>query len=305
MNITKRLVAICVVTQLSGCAIFYKDYGVGPLTVDQDSTSLKLIKAIQKTSDTDTAHLVSQVCFNVPVPSANAAECQQQRNAAIATLLNASDDLCQAHLKTIFGNDASFNIVTGSITSLAAGWATITNGASAKSAMSAVAAFSNAERSLVNETVYKNMVVTAVTKKIREARDTKAAAIIPGNFAKTINAYPMLMGIYDVIGYHYTCSFMFGLEKALEEGTQSTIDSKKAKLEQDKQMLELYLDNRKRVLKAASPGLADAEINKDPGIAGANSRIAALEERLLVLIRTATLPTLGAPAAAPPIPAPK
>jgi len=76
-------------------------------------------------------------------------------------------------MKTILGNEAAFNIVTCTLTNGFSGAATIVAGEITKSVLSGAAFFSNAERSLVNETVYKSELVTAVTKKIRETRGTK------------------------------------------------------------------------------------------------------------------------------------
>ncbi len=272
MRAWKFLLLLVSILTITGCAGLYKDYGVSPIEIDQISTAQKLQSAITKTDDNDKNlnHVVSAACFNIPVGPTEADKCKQQRNAAVATLLNASDDMCQAHLKTIFGNDAAFNIITGSITNLAAGWATFTNGLAAKSTLSAVAAFSNAERSLVNETVYKNLLVTAVTTKIRQARDDKAAALIPANLNKEIADYSMLAATRDVITYHYTCSFMFGLEKALNEGIQPTLDSRKSRLELDRQMLESQISTTK---------------STGANTAGLSARIIAIDAELLNLIK--------------------
>jgi hypothetical protein len=274
MRLFSIFTALSVLASVTGCSSIYSGYGVSAIKADQISTAQRLQAALTKIDDKDNNpnHIISASCFNIPVAAADAAKCQQQRNAAVVMLLNASDDMCQEHMKTIFGNDAAFNITTGTITSLAAGWATFTNGLAAKTTLSAIAAFSNAERSLVNETVYKNLLVTAVTTKIREARTTKSAAIVPANFKQSIDDYPMLVATRDVINYHYTCSFMFGLEKALNEGTQPTLESRKPKLEQEKQMLDLYIDSR--------PVGAD-----QTGVTGAKARIKAIDEELAAISR--------------------
>jgi hypothetical protein len=280
MRTVMGLAGMMFTLSLSGCSTFfqsaaYSDYGVGALTLSKESAPAMLRDAIVKKSATDTERFIDAECFNVPVDASKAVGCQQQRNMATFLLLSASDAMCQSHLKTIFGNEASFNIISGTIANLASGWATVTSGLAAKSAMSALSLFANAERSLVNETVYKNLLVTAVTAKIREAREAKAAAIIPGNLEKDINKYPVMRAVYEVSDYHYTCSFMFGLEKALKEGIQPTLETRKAKLEQDKQTLELYVETRKTKVDAS----------KDNGIIGANKRIDAIEAELLTLIK--------------------
>ncbi len=192
-------------------------------------------------------------------------------------LLTESDNMCQEHLKTIFGNEASFNILTGTVTNIASGAATITGGVAAKSALSSVAFLSNAERSLVNETVYKNLLVTAVTKKIGEAR-TNSKATISAKFSSDIDTYSVLSSVNDIIGYHETCAFMYGLQKALDEGAQPNPESKKIKLEQDKLQLEIALQTRTNRIGAA------AAIT-DEGAKGIRARIEAIEETLLSMVK--------------------
>lgn len=267
---------------LGGCATGYwaKDYGVRPLAVDSTGAAAVLRTAIEKDPATGTG-IVDKDCFNAPVAGGRATSCQQQRNSAMATMLIASDELCQDHLKSIYGNDAFYNILTGSVATLFSGAASIAGGASAKSALAAISTFANAERSLLNETVYKNMLVTATSKKIRETRDTKASALLPGNVKKPIDEYPMTMALRDVIDYHYSCSFMLGLEKALEEGSQSGADSKRAKFELEKRTLENYIDVRIATLNGSN---RSGEVATDKGIVGAKARIEAIESQMLTLV---------------------
>ena len=292
MRVALGLITGLLLMAASGCSMLglqeslYSDYGVRELNVNGDSASVKLKAAITK-SDANKAGLVDADCFTVPIDMAADAnrpmKCQQQRNAAIVTLLTASDDMCQAHFKTIYGNDASFNIVTGSITNLASGIATAAGGLTAKSALAAVAFFANAERSLVNETIYKNLLVTAVTMKIREVRDAKAMAIIPGKLKEPINDYPMLMAIHEIISYHYTCSFMFGLEKALKEGIQSTADSRRVKLEQERQFVEFQLATKIKSLTEAK--VTPENFDSDVAYKGLKDRLLALDAELVKLVQ--------------------
>lgn len=301
------VVVIFIIALLVGCnSWLYRDYGVGAIKIDVNSDVIALRNAITKHLDENHKEqgFVQEECFNSPISGVADTEtkCMQQRNASVALLLNASDDLCQEHLKTIFGNEAKVNIITGSLATFFAGAATVANVATAKTTLSALSGFSSAERSLINETVYKDMLVTAVTKKIREARAAKATAIVPGSFKKTMDDYPMVLAIHDVIDYHYSCSFMYGLEKALEEGSQSGLEAKKAKLEQEKHSLELYVDNRKRMLRGAASEVAAASgaIEADNGIAGANKRINAIEAQLLNLTNAGALATVQAAASSVP-----
>lgn len=271
---------------LFGCSIFpqdkvYQDYAISPLKYNNNTEGPKLIAAIEKTQGNPDG-LVNGECLDFPIRDGDNGErrlasCQRQRNIAIMALLTESDNTCQAHVKTIFGNEASFNIATGTITNLASGAAAIAGGPGAKSALSGIAFLSNAERSLVNETVYKNVIITAVTKKISETRSNIRASIT-GKFGLDANNYSILDSVNDIIGYHQTCSFMYGLQKALDEGSQPSSESRKIKLEKDKHDLEIYVQTRAILIgKSAS--------EKDVGINGARARITAIEEELLSMIK--------------------
>lgn len=282
MNFRNATAGLSFVVLLTGCAVFpqdsiYRDYAAPPLVYDAESAGPKLIAAIIKTSGANPTGLVEAGCLNAPVAAAEAAKCQQQRNVALITLLTASDNICQSHVKTIFGNEAAFNITTGTITNIASGWGAIATGSAAKSVLSSIAFLSNAERSLVNESVYKNMLVTAVTKKIGEAR-TNIKSSISAKFSSSVDSYSVLTSINDIIGYHDTCAFMYGLQKALEEGSQPNAESRRVKLEQDKHDLEIYLQTRKTLIGAAAA-------TTDEGLLGARARVKAIEEELLKIVK--------------------
>ncbi len=298
------LAGLCGLVAVGGCAQFWsKGYGVEELSFNVDGDSNRLQAALTRKTDPTTkvtTGLVDAGCFNVPVDAGMESACLQQRNAAVAALVKASEDMCQVHLKSIYGNDAYYNIMTGTVATFFSGAAAIAGSASAKSALAAISTFSNAERSLINETVYKNMLVTATSKKIRETRDTRAAALMsPATFGKSTAQYPMVLAVHDVVRYHYSCSFMQGLELALQEGTDSGIDAKKARLENEKRTIELALDNRVAMLSGAQ---RSGELATDKSVAGYKARIEAIEAQLLVLVRLQTpgggtedKPAVGAP----------
>lgn len=271
---------------LAGCGLMpkeqlYSGYAAAPLQYNKDSQATRLIAAIRKKSDSDDG-LIEAGCFDIPTAPADEGKCRQQRNMAILTLLTESDLLCQEHVKSIFGNEAAFNITTGTITNVAAGAAAISASPAAQSALSGIAFLSNAERSLVNETVYKNMLITAVTKKISESRSNLRTEL-NAKFPLDTGTYTPLQSIGDVLAYHQTCSFMYGLQKALDEGTQPSAETRRIRLEQDKRDLETYIQMRKTELANQK---RNVEIASDKGIRGANARIDAIEEELLALIRT-------------------
>jgi hypothetical protein len=212
---------------LSGCASIaqdrlYRDYAAKSLSKDATASYVTLTTALQAGQGPEgkDAPLVPSACFGVRIEAAQAATCTAQRNQAIAALVIGSDELCVDHRKTIYGNEASWNISLGTLTNLFAGAAAVVTAEKSKTLLAALALFSNSERSLINETVYKQMLITAVDRKIVEMRDTRMQAVYVA-LKQDINAYTMHEALRDVIALHSTCSFMNGLQKALEEGTQA------------------------------------------------------------------------------------
>ncbi|MDX8391090.1 MAG: hypothetical protein R8K53_00730 [Mariprofundaceae bacterium] len=134
-------------------------------------------------------------------------------------------------------------IGAGSITNLTSGLATVLAAPATKSALSAVAFFSSAEQSLINETVYKSLLTPAVVKKIREGRETKASAFV-SHFNDPIKDYSVQQALWDVTRYHQTCSFMYGLRKALEEGEKLAVINQISRLEKRIEQLTAKKDAR-------------------------------------------------------------
>lgn len=233
---------------LGGCTTAtFKDTGVGPLvTPNQSNSGMDVVNALRdsvtKGSDKVNDPLIKDACFAVTADDNS--ECQAGRNRAVAALRIASDDLCQDHIRGIYGKETSANIITGSGAVLASGWATVSGSASAKTALAAISTFFSAERSLINEVYFKTQVSTAVTSKIRQGRAEKAAQL-DQKYAKSIIEYPVLQALGDVVSYHYTCSFVLGLEKALAEGQGSSDEIKHSKLTQERQQLLTTLDIHK------------------------------------------------------------
>jgi hypothetical protein len=213
------LAAACV----TGCSTIqsyaYRDYAVR----DLDDTSMKpfqtLVSALQTASPALGAALVDKKCFVSPVSAGDTGTCQASRDQAVSALIIASDGLCVEHRKTIYGNDVSYNVTLGTLTNLFAGGAAIVNSARRKAILGALALFTNSERSLISDAVYKNVLVFAVDKKILELRNAQLLAI-KKKMGKPIGDYTMNSALLDVVEYHQSCSFMNGLVKALDEGTQ-------------------------------------------------------------------------------------
>lgn len=270
-----------VITGLSGCGVLqsklYSGYSSKTLA-NKDVTAVSKIKnqLMKGPSEEDVA--VSEQVQACYYDGVNTPQCKTLRNQAVVGLITVADELCLEHFRSIYGNEAAYNLLFGSLTNLFAGAATVASGEATKTLLAGLAAFSSAERSLINETVYKTMVAQAVTKKIRDAKTEQRKAILK-KITNDIDHYSMDESLLDVIEYHQTCSFMFGLEKALEEGTQNNSDSKRARtrndLEQKLKLALIELDDRKR-LKAA-----DAET--DPQVIKLTDRINTLNDQIKTL----------------------
>ncbi|MGE5506572.1 MAG: lipoprotein [Actinomycetota bacterium] len=255
-----RLVAaVGLSASLSGCGSFkgwfqdqaYGDYSVGQLSYDRSINTAygKLVSSINETFKDD------GTCFG-PAPAATLAtwkdDCTRKRHIVVGDLLALSNAMCEDHKRTIWGNEAATNIITGTLTNAFSGAATAVGGELAKSALAAAAAFSSAERSLVNESVYKNALVPVVVKKITDARPSLRSALMEKVRTNDIDHYPMNEAVQDVLDYHYTCSFMWGLNKALEEGAQPSKDAKIAKLD----VRRMYLQGQMEFIKSVNHGAA-------------------------------------------------
>src|SRR5262249_26570177 len=117
--------------------------------------------------------------------------CKLKRNIVIGDLIFISDGMCIEHLKTIFGNNAVLNIFLGTLVNASSGAGTVVGGVLVKSALSALAFFANAERSLVNDTVYQSLLIPAIVKKIGEYRDKKRRDLTESKINQLIENYPI------------------------------------------------------------------------------------------------------------------
>lgn len=220
---------------LSGCASLYSGYSVAPLNDTAVKSGSGLMAALT------TSGVITDAELKACTGASPVASCATQRNQIVSLLVLSSEDLCMEHRRSIYGKEATFNITAGTFTNLFAGWAALAPGERGKSILAALALFSSSERSLVNETIYKSIVVQAVDKKILVIREEKARAIA-GHFQDTMATYPMFSALRDVMDLHNSCSFMNGLVRALDEGTQETSRQKVARLNEDLKMLKVQID---------------------------------------------------------------
>lgn len=217
------------VSFVSGCSWFsdlkqYDGYAAKPINKDvlDNYTNIKGMLVSTK--------LIPEDCFNSPLGTLQLTPCGAARNSGVSALVLASETLCVEHRKTIYGNEAAFNITAGTFTNLFAGASTVATAQTGKTILSALALLSNAERSLVNETIYKQMLVTSVDKKIVELRQGRAEAIYTKLESQDANAYSVNRALLDFYKFHEACSFMDGLRVALAEGTNESAAHKLERL---------------------------------------------------------------------------
>lgn len=234
----RKTILIVVILGLCGCGAMgslhdkaVSGYAVQPLTAESIEPSRQLINAIK--TGGDGFEPVSAICFSTVVPTANVAECTQARNQMVSGLMAGSNAICEKHKTYIYGNDAISNITFGTLTSLFSGASAVANPESTKTVLAALALFSNSERSLVNETVYKQMLVTQIGAKVDQLR-TSAKSEIDLSLKSDINAFGMNQAINGIVNYHSQCSFMNALQAAVSDGAAPSqkvkVSEMKAKL---------------------------------------------------------------------------
>lgn len=236
---------LCASIVLMGCQTVddyaFAGYSARPLDKNSIEASSAILTELKRVRvENGNKSIVAETCFqNVSEAPAN---CAAQRNEAISILMMASSNLCLKHRQTIYGREAAANVTFGTLTNFFAGAAAVVNSDSAKTLYAALALFSNSERSLINETVYKQMIVTAVDKKIVESYEAKMAAI-DLKMGEEYASYGINQAIRDISTLHSSCSFMSGLRLALEEGTKGSNINKIAALRRN--LMNIEVDRKK------------------------------------------------------------
>lgn len=247
---------------LGGCRSLddslYQGYSAAPLQQGSLAPFSTLKAALIEAPKDGGPPIVDSACFGPATP----ANCLDQRNQAIAALLIGSDELCEQHRRSIYGRDTGWNLASGTAANLFAGMAAVVTGERRKTILSALALFSNSERSLVNETVYKQMIVTSVDKKIVEVRAVKAQDM-RDRLGQSLTQYPIGLALKDVSDYHHSCSFMSGLRLALDEGTQGSNALRIQRLRQNLASVKVQLDQgakgtEKTLLEQRQQAISDA-----------------------------------------------
>jgi len=285
---------------LSGCQTYdrhaHAGYSAQPLDAAAIDASKDIFLAIRDLKLDDAHALVPGDCFD-PTRATDAL-CLSARAQTVAVLSMATETLCLEHRRSIYGREATANIALGTLTNLFAGSAAIATAGNAQAVLGALALFSNSERSLMNETVYKTMIVTAVDDKIVEIMKTQAAQI-RSNLDLPIGKYGMAQAVMDVVHLHASCSFMEGLRLALSEGTRGSTASKVLTLRQTLEAVRIDVARQCAPGRAGTGGAAPAPVDAtaagpvpDPAAAGAagqaqctlaQARFKAVSDRLSAL----------------------
>lgn len=272
---------------LSGCSSILQNlsqgYAAAPLELGlrdgKERESTKLLNSIR-------TNLKADVCFSDQYDPAKAQDCQGIRNIAVATLMIESNYLCVEHLKSIYGNEAVANITAGSVATFSSAMAAVTGGVQAAANLSALSTFSNAERALFNETIYKSLLTTAIGTKIRQMREEKGKALV-NSASENYGKYRIEQALVDVLGFHESCSFFRGLEVALAEGTQVTPETKRTQLEAKIQAQVNLINGYIRTHSNSDPNTfwrkVDAAAIKDPSLRAYVEQLALLQRELVSL----------------------
>jgi hypothetical protein len=136
---------------------------------------------------------------------------RQFRNRLGAMLMKHSDDVCTASIGRAANNEAVSNAVLNTLTTTLASVASIVTGQEAQRILGAGAAISSGTRDHLNAAIFRNVLVSAVSRAIRDERTGISRSIDEG-MTKPITDYNADTMIRDINRYHQSCSFIRGLE---------------------------------------------------------------------------------------------
>lgn len=180
----------------------------------------------------------------------------------------------------MYGRDAGWNLGLGSLAALLSTSAAVASPAAAQN-YAAASAFFIGERALTNEVVYKNQLIPVIHEKIQQQR-SRLYDNLNAKFAKPIKEHPFGAALIDVSNYHYTCSFMLGLQLALKEGSTSSTELELASLRN--RLLSAQADLTTVSQQVAMSGLSGAErAKREKILAAATDRVNGLLQRIAQL----------------------
>ena len=224
MKTTMKLVLLVAVAVTAGCARITKTYLADDVFVQPFSTN--------KPYFTEKGQRIDLSKIDIAVYDADAGK----RKELISDMVALSDKKCTWHKATVMANSNIWNITAGSLTILLAGAGSVVEHAKTAADLSAGAAATSGIRSLANQEIYADALVTTILRAIDVARAEKLAPIEAGLADAT---YTIADAVRDVQVYHDACSLMSGLVVVTE-----ALDNRKpsrGEMERDIEGLEATL----------------------------------------------------------------
>lgn len=207
-NILKTIYLLVYTLLISSCSTITGYYEADPLFKQQSD----LLKDDEDIIDANKLSARIDLVKNV-----------NTRNALLNEIITISDRICTRHQASIISGLNTWNVATGTLSSLFSAVGTVIGGESVKAALAAGATFTNSTRSLVNEEVYAKALGTTIVAATISARE-KQFSVISKGMNKNFDAYSIKAGLRDVYNYQSRCSFYYGLleiTKALNQRKRS------------------------------------------------------------------------------------
>ncbi|HEV7241844.1 MAG TPA: hypothetical protein VGQ36_21615 [Thermoanaerobaculia bacterium] len=159
------------------------------------------------------------------------------RNRFQSALMDASDRKCEVHRAAVMSTASSVNLGLGWLSAAFAGASPLIVPTLTKNVFAAAAGLATTSRSLVNEEVYKQLLVTSILQAIESERDG-VAADIERKRALLPNDYSVDDALRDAQIFHSKCSFYIGLV-ALSEAVEEKANCEEDRLRREELIAEL------------------------------------------------------------------
>jgi len=144
------------------------------------------------------------------------------RNKLQIAIMGVSERNTAKHLAGVKATQTNLNLLFGLSTAGLAGGGSIAAHATAQ-ALTAAAGGTNAARALVNDQVYRDILIESLINTIKVDRD-KLRQLIEAKMGLSISEYDVEHAIYDALVYHEAGSFYSGLasmREVIEDGNKS------------------------------------------------------------------------------------
>lgn len=215
------------------------------------------------------------------------------RNRLAAILLKQSDDVCTVELGRLTANQAMVNTGFSTATTALATAGSIVTGQLAGNILSGLASASNATRNHINAEVYRNLLSAAVTKAIRQERDSQRSTLL-GKFSKDFPDYSVDQMIMDVNRYHQVCSFFSGLDLVI-----TAVDRNAYFRNDPRRTAATAIDNVRAQIAAINRQLGRKDISPEEKTELLTQRAALREHETALVKEWTALPAAPEPAGEP------